>query len=450
MRARIVETSLPFRRTLGGALLIVCVAFVLGASGLARDEPAELYAQTFDVHWEALRDNYPYFELYGVDWEAERAEHRPHAVVAANPDEFAWELARLISALPDPHVAFIPAIETLMGRWGIPDVETKTIERRTFVLEWPESETQQVPPALVADPHAYPEIVEVQGQTAVGSAEILAAGPLGTTFDVRLRWPDGSETDHAWHRPQESNVPPPKKHYGEHWLVTGRVGSIGYMHIKTFNPKSGTMGADGKMTTMLRAALRELSDTDALILDFQGNGGGVVAASDPFLGHFLERRLSYAWGNGGGKRVIRPGSPRYRGKIVALVDERSASGGEWAPRILRDAGRAKVVGGRTQGAEAAVDTSTGPDGSVVHYSSWPMVEPGRKPFQEEGIVLDHPLNLTIEDVRTRGYEEALDRIRRARMAKALELLGGPANDLEAFMELADSSEEIEEVVTSTR
>jgi len=305
------------------------------------------------------------------------------------------------------------------------------IGHRPYFLDWPGSE----------DPHAYPEIVRVQGEAATGTAEILAAGPLGTTVTVRLRWADGSETDHEMRRPETSNIPPPKKHFGEGWLVTGRIGSIGYMHVKTFNPELATLGPDGKITTMLRAALAELDDTEGLILDFQGNGGGMVAASDPFLGNLLERSVSYRWGNSKGQsRVIRSRKPRYRGQVVAIVDEHSASGGEWAARILRDAGRATVVGGRTVGAEAAVHESKGPDGSVVAFSAWPMVEPGVTPFQGSGIELDHALPLTIEAVRAKGYEQALAEVRRARFAAALKVLGESEGENDALVALADEAE----------
>jgi len=411
----------------------VAVALTLAPSNRCRLTTSELYAKTFDHHWERLRDDYPYFELYDVDWDQERAEHRPRALAAENADEFAWELARMLSVLTDPHVSFIPSMDTIKGRWSIPDLETEMIERRFYVMDWPE-----IPESFIDDPYAYPEIVRVQGEPIGGTAEILAGGPLGSTFEVSLRWPDGSETDHPLRRPDTSNLPPPKKHFGETWLVTGRVGSIGYMGVKTFDPSLGTLGPDGKMTTMLRAALAELHDTKGLILDFQGNGGGQVAASDPFLGNLLERSQSYQWGNSNGQsRVITPRKPRYGGKIVAIVDEHSASGGEWAPRILRDAGRATVIGGTTVGAEAAVLTSTGPDGSVVHFSGWPMVEPGVMPFQGTGIELDHTLPLTIEAVREHGFDGASDRVRRARFAKALELLGAPKGDLDAFVRLAD-------------
>lgn len=424
-----------------GAVLLSCITLLPAAHGQSADPNPDFLAEVFDTHWERLRDEYPYFDLYGVDWEAERAEHRPRALAAKNPTEFAWELARLISALPDPHVSFIPAIDTIKGKWSYPDVKTKKIERRVYALSWPSGTEPVVPPAFADDPYAYPEIFSVQGEPLAGAAEILAAGPLGSTLEVELRWPDGTESIHQLRRPDISNLPPPDAHLGKHWLITGRVGDLGYMHVRTFDPSLATLGPDGKITTMLRAALKELADTKGLILNLQGNGGGMVAASDPFLGNLLDRTQSYRWGNAGGKkRVIRPRAPRYRGAVVAIVDERSASGGEWAARILRDAGRATVIGGRTAGAEAAVHTSNGPDGSVVNFSGWPMVEPGVTPFQEVGIELDHSLPLTVAAVREHGYDAALERVRRARFKKALELLEAPLSDLDVLMKFAAEAE----------
>ena len=438
--------SSPLERALRLAL-VLSLGYLVAAQGgpppPAATDPA--FAEAFDTHWENLRDRYPYFELYGVDWEAERDEHRPRALAAANQDEFAWELARLFGALPDPHVSFLPSMATVQGRWSAPDVEVEFIARRPYVVRWPVGDEPEAPEAFADHPRAYPEIVAIQGAPMSTAAEILAAGPVGTTTELRLAWPDGSETDHVLRRPETPNLPPPKEHFGTRWLVAGRVGSIGYMGVRTFSPDRATLGADGKITTMLRAALRELLDTDGLVLDLQGNGGGLVAASDPFLGNLVERRLSYAWGNSGGQeRVIRPRTPGYRGRIVALVDGRSASGGEWAARILRDAGRAVVVGERTVGAEAGVKSSQAPDGSVVRYSAWPMVEPGVEPFQEVGVEPDHDIPLTVEDARELGYEEAVARVRRARFAKALELLGAPAADLDELLELADTGPETDE------
>lgn len=422
---------------LGGSL----PARVLPADEAAPPEPGPadpaLFAEVFDTHWQALADDYPYFELYGVDWQAEREEHRPRALAAADAGAFAWELARLLAALPDPHVEYTPPVDAVLRHWALPDLRTVGVDRRAFVVEWPPGQAPVPPSSWTGDGPACPELIAVEGVPATSEVVVfLAAGPPGSTLTLGLRWPDGSESEHVLRRPDAPNLSPPSTHFGERWLVVGRVGDVGYLRVRTFDPSKGTLGPDGKMTTMLRAALAELDDTSGLILDLQGNGGGLVAASDPFLGNLVERPLSYRWGNSGGKRRrITPRRPRYEGDVVVLVDEASASGGEWAARILRDAGRAVVVGGPSQGAEAAVQRSTAADGSVVQYSAWPMVEPGREPFQGRGVTLDHALPLTLEAVRALGVDGAREQVRRARLARALELLGGAPEQVDALYEL---------------
>lgn len=437
-----VPPSLSAKRFLTASRTIIlagifALSFTISPAVAQEAKPAaELYAETFDAHWESLRDDYPFFELYGVDWDKEREEHRALAIAAKSPTEFAWELVRLISALPDPHVSVVPAISTMMGSWSVPDTNVIMVERRLYIAEWAVGEEPEIPEAFAQDPFAYPELITLRGAPVGPFSQFLAAGPTGTSFTLQLQWPDGTITDHEMERPEAANITPPSKHFGDQWLLSGRVGKIGYIRIQTFSPKLATLGPDGKMTTMLRAALKELNDTESLILDFQGNGGGLVAASDPFLSSFVKRTQKYKWGNSSGQtRIIRPRSPRYKGKVIALVDEGSASGGEWAARILRDAGVATVIGGRTVGAEAAVHTSEGPDGSTVTYSAWPMVEPGVTSFQEVGIELDYFLPLTIKDVRTFGIEEAQKRIYRLRMQKALEVLGAPVSHVETLLAL---------------
>lgn len=429
---------------------ILAVGVTSGSAVAATQDSETDFGAVFDEHWERLRDDYAYFEFYGVDWEAERAEHRPRAAAAENGTEFAWEMARLLTALDDAHVAYMPPLD-VMREWSVPDVRTARIEGRLHVVEWGEDLPPLGPSRFRDEPLACPEIVSVQGAPVGSAVQILAAGPGGSTFQMRLRWPDGTETDEELVRPVKKITLPSSRHHGERWIASGRVGSIGYLCVKTFDPSQCTLGPEGKMTPILRAHVAALGDTDGLILDLQDNGGGAVAASDPFLCNFLTERLSYRWGNSGGKsRVLRPRKPRYEGAVVALVSEKSASGGEWAARILRDAGRAKVVGGPTAGAEAAVERSTASDGSWIAFSAWPMVEPGVTPIQGRGVELDHAIPVTIEDVRAHGYDEARALARRARFAKALEVLGAPAEDLAALLELADEADREEETVTRVR
>lgn len=422
-------------------ILAVVLAAMAGATP-ARPGPAPQaneaeFAEVFDQHWTKLRDGYPYFERYGVDWRAERDAHRPLAVAASSPTEFAWEMARMLAVLDDLHTDYMPPLDVLLG-WARPELETARIGGRLHVVDWGEARERAPANERRHDPRAYPELLSVQGVPVGSASQILSAGPTGTTVTLRVRWADGTETDEELRRPTTSNVPPPREDLGDRWVVSGRIGSLGYLRVRTFQPSRAGLGSAAELAGALRTRLEQLLDTDALILDLQGNGGGRVSASDPFLAHFLEQRVRYAWGNAGGRaRVVAPRSPRYGGAVVVLVDERTGSGGEWSARILRDAQRAQVVGGRTLGAEAATSTSVASDGSRITYSHWPMAEPGVRPFQDDGVQVDHSIALTIEAVRAHGYEDAVARVRRARYRKALEVLERPREAIDALLRLAN-------------
>ena len=118
------------------SVFVLPVALVLGLSvHPPSSEPETDFGAVFDEHWERLRDDYPYFELYGVDWDAERAEHRPRAAAAENAGELAWEIARLLSVLKDPHVEYMPPVDLIQG-WAIPELRTAMIGHKPYVVDW--------------------------------------------------------------------------------------------------------------------------------------------------------------------------------------------------------------------------------------------------------------------------------------------------------------------------
>jgi hypothetical protein len=78
------------------------------AAGCASYDPAvfdeRLRAATFDTYWEALADDYPYFELKNIDWAQARERYRDRAVHATTRIGFYHVLARMLSELDDWHV----------------------------------------------------------------------------------------------------------------------------------------------------------------------------------------------------------------------------------------------------------------------------------------------------------------------------------------------------------
>jgi carboxyl-terminal processing protease len=130
-------------------------------------------------------------------------------------------------------------------------------------------------------------------------------------------------------------------------LEDGR--EVGYVRLWT---GTGSAGLD-----RFRAAIAELAETDALILDLRGGFGGAwYEHLDPF---FADRQgfFSYTVINREGRTDYRP-EPRenpapYQRPMVVLINEGTRSGKEALAFQFRKSGRAALIGSRTAGAFSA-------------------------------------------------------------------------------------------------
>ncbi|MEP0766956.1 MAG: hypothetical protein HRF45_10510 [Fimbriimonadia bacterium] len=170
-----------------------------------------------------------------------------------------------------------------------------------------------------------------------------ASGPVGTTFSLKYRTADGTVHQRRVVR-QEFKTDKP--------LVVQKLdGNIGYLRVWSFMRYSSKEVA---------AALETLKDTDGLILDLRLNGGGSVMWMSDLLSRFLPERTRVgaflSKGEGKDELIERPvvvgrsEKNRYKGKMVVLIDEGSASASEISAAALRETGRATLMGRKTAGA----------------------------------------------------------------------------------------------------
>jgi tricorn protease len=117
--------------------------------------------------------------------------------------------------------------------------------------------------------------------------------------------------------------------------------TVGYAHIQA-------MDRDGE-DAFARGFFPDY-DKDAFILDVRHNAGGNI---DSWIEGFLQRK---AWSYWGGRGVQKRNGDidwgqqfAFRGKIVVLLDEKTASNGEGASRGISELGIGKLVGTRTWG-----------------------------------------------------------------------------------------------------
>jgi carboxyl-terminal processing protease len=137
-----------------------------------------------------------------------------------------------------------------------------------------------------------------------------------------------------------------------------------------------------------RTALQQLSKDGMkhLILDLQGNGGGVFGAAVMMAEDFLElnRLIVYTQGRSVPREEVRSGAEgRFRtGRLVVLVDESSASAGEILSGAIQDWDRGLLVGRRTFGKGLVQRPVSLPDGSMIRLTVSRYYTPSGRSIQK--------------------------------------------------------------------
>ncbi|MFD2556764.1 S41 family peptidase [Sphingobacterium tabacisoli] len=121
---------------------------------------------------------------------------------------------------------------------------------------------------------------------------------------------------------------------------------IGYIGLSIFN-LSTRQEIDGAIQKLQEQGMKKL------ILDLQSNGGGYVQSAIGVVDEFLpkEKMVFYSVPNEGGKDYYYTGGfgRFYKGELVVLIDESTASSSEIVTGALQDWDRAVVIGRRSFG-----------------------------------------------------------------------------------------------------
>jgi len=163
----------------------------------------------------------------------------------------------------------------------------------------------------------------------------------------------------------------------------------------------------------IRAAIDRLqseSDGDlrGLVLDLRGNPGGLVTeainTSDLFLD---EGEIVSTSGRDGSQEQswsAERGSTRYRGPLVVLMDQGSASASEIVAGALQDHGRAVVVGTQSYGKGSVQSVIPLADGSGLRLTIALYFTPHGRSIHGDGITPDIAVTVNETDGATDGFD----------------------------------------------
>lgn len=348
------------RRVLLAALGTTAAGLPAGRLLAATDRDIT-FAQDFDEFWTTLRDRYCFFSEKQTDWEQVRRVYRPLAVEAASRDDFAAIVAEAAFELYDPHtgVSDMPpgtprgAISDVLVAYAAGEARVVALQdggaaasqglMRNDIIEAvngvsiADAVQSRMPRCLTnADDHA---VAFAAGRAVAGTRgeprryRVKRTG--GKRIDLVIpTTPRSSSSDVEWRRLEDG---------------------IGLITIRSF--------ANDAVVEAFNAALVELRNCPALILDVRGNGGGDTAVARPIMGRFIRKAAPYAMmrrraGEGLSEPWVETVDPEgpftFDGPVAVVVDRWSGSMAEGFPMGMKSLGRGVIVGSPMMGLGAAV------------------------------------------------------------------------------------------------
>lgn len=236
----------------------------------------------------------------------------------------------------DPHSTYLnqdelkAEMESFAGEFSGIGIEFNILQDTVMVVN-----TIVGGPAESVGLRAGDRIVEVNGENIVGlkRSEIppKLRGERGSAVNVGVKRRNSAEL--LYFTIIRDNIPITT--IDASYLATENVG---YIKVNRFG-----------QTTMreFREAMTKIGNVKGLILDLRGNGGGLLGQAVELAGYFLHKDALIVYTEG---RAIKPEyfhsqkDIEFKGNVVVLIDESSASASEIVAGALQDWDRAIVVG----------------------------------------------------------------------------------------------------------
>lgn len=221
--------------------------------------------------------------------------------------------------------------------------------------------------------------VNVVGATTEQVSKLLR-GTAGTKFTARVLRLVGGQEDTITITRERIEIPAVPYHN----LFEG---GIGYIRHADFSD-----GSAGQMRRAL-SELRERGPLKGLILDYRGNGGGILQEAVEILSMFVPRGTEVVSTRGRREEMneiyITTHAPvDTQVPIVVLADRRSASASEIVAGALQDLGRAVIMGQRTFGKGRVQITRPVGYGSYLKVTAAKYYLPGGQCVDSIGVAPD--------------------------------------------------------------
>ena len=406
-----------------GWLLCLCCMYPVMADG-----PQNIDLQSFETVWKTIRDKHWDLEGTGLNWDQIREKYLPKAEKAKTRSDMRAIIRDMIAELGQSHFnilgesssAAMKDIEGMIsGGNARPGFSIDLVDDRVFVVQ-----IEDHGPAAKAGMAIGNEILDLNGnamaklvekaheaydQSAHADLYILRTlnqlfyGSTGEVIQLEVNR-NGKRDQVAVTLVQPKgkfinllNLPPTYYEFTSKTLP----GNVGYMHFNIWVP-------DAKMA--FEKALPGMADTDGLIIDLRGNGGGLGILAISLANKLVsQKNKKLGTMRNAGTQMnfpIFPQKPVYEKPLAILVDEGSASTSEIFAAGLQDLGRAKIFGVRSAGATLPSLIEPLPNGDLFQYAMADYISSSGRKLEGAGVIPDQKTPHTLESL-ARGEDASL-------------------------------------------
>lgn len=381
------------------------------SDSLSRQDRLEIFEEV----WKTINDEYYDPSFNGVDWQAVYDCYRPRVEVATTDVEFYKLFEVMLPELRDSHTSFgrpRPVNERDSLPSGSVGISLGEVEGKTVVVTVePDSDVARAgarPGMILRTVNGRPVeqlFAEIRSRFSGSSSEratqsilhyaLLYGGFLGASRTFGIEGFDDAVFDvEVVHR----NAPPTSP-----VLKACRLPS-GYGYIKFDSWQT-------PVEKQFKTELAKLKNTSGLIIDLRCNGGGTKEAQIDIAGNFFPSATDYGvvrYRRGNSESyTTQPPEQVYRGNLVILVDENSASASELFSVVMQESRRAVVVGRQTCGCTLKQRVKRVKGGGTLRWSYGIYISPGGRDLEGTGVIPDKTVALTISDLRE-GRDVALE------------------------------------------
>jgi hypothetical protein len=242
--------------------------------------------------------------------------------------------------------------------------------------------------------------------------------PYGTSSYTG--WYDGAPTNFSKRVIEEYYVRESRSFTANGIIMYGRYRDVGYIHISTF---SGT----DSWPRNIDSVLKELSDTEGLILDIRDNSGGNSANSRYIASRFADREHTYSFSqyrSGPGhdeftdlqSHVISPAGTVYTKPVALLTNRRCYSAAEDFVLAMKMFSTVVQIGDKTGGGFGNPVFRELPNGWIYRIPVWRQFTNAMENLEDIGIEPHIRIDITEADIRAgrdtimeRAYETLISR-----------------------------------------